>query len=68
MSKNVGSLDRYFRIFAGIALLAYAFQNGFSISGWHWAGLIGIIPLVTALFGVCPFYSLIGTSTCETAN
>jgi hypothetical protein len=32
--------------------------------GAKWFGLIGLVPLATAVFGYCPLYSLLGMSTC----
>lgn len=62
MSTNVGSIDRVIRVIVGIALLWYA---AFApASGFNWIGWIGVVPLLTALFGVCPLYSLVGISTC----
>jgi len=65
MSRNVGRVDQYARIVLGLALVAYAFQNGLSIQGWHWLGLAGFVLLVTAFFRSCPAYSVLGMSTCE---
>lgn len=64
LEKNVGSVDQYVRIVVGLALLAFAFQDGLSIQGWHWAGLVGLVLLVTAFFKSCPLYSALGLSTC----
>lgn len=64
MSTNVGMIDRLARLAIGLVLIAYAIPNGFSPSGWNWLGWIGAVPLATAIFGVCPLYSLIGLSTC----
>lgn len=64
MNRNVGSLDRVARIIVGLALIAYAIPLGFPTTGWNWVGWIGVVPLVTALVGVCPAYSLIGVNTC----
>lgn len=61
MTVNVGSVDRALRIAAGVALLAFAFL---SASSWWWVGLIGVVPLATALIGWCPAYTLLGVSTC----
>ena len=63
MPVNVGSIDQYVRIVVGLALVAFAFQEGLSIQGWHWAGLIGLVPLVTAFFKSCPLYSVFGYSS-----
>jgi Protein of unknown function (DUF2892) len=60
---NVGSLDRVARIVIGVALLVWFFVDqgaGF----WHYAKLIGIVPILTALMGSCPLYSVFGMSTC----
>ena len=65
MSQNLGSLDKILRIAIGFALIAFAFQNGTKIEGWHWVGLIGIVPIVTVLMGTCPLYSVLGVSSCS---
>jgi hypothetical protein len=63
MPKNMGTLDQYVRIVLGLALIAYAFQDGLAIEGWHWVGLLGVVPLVTAFFKSCPLYTVLGIST-----
>ncbi|MCB1480224.1 MAG: DUF2892 domain-containing protein [Tepidamorphaceae bacterium] len=63
MQTNMGSIDRILRVVAGFALLAFAVFGPADIS-WKWVGYIGIVPLLTALIGWCPAYSLIGVSTC----
>ncbi|UGY11858.1 DUF2892 domain-containing protein (plasmid) [Bradyrhizobium septentrionale] len=65
MPVNVGTVDQYVRIVIGLALVAYALQDGLSIQGWHWVGLIGLVPLATAFFKSCPLYTIIGYSTCS---
>jgi hypothetical protein len=62
-ATNVGSVDRILRIVVGVALLVWFFVDqgtGF----WHYAKLIGVIPLVTGLMSSCPLYSIFGMSTC----
>ena len=59
MTKNVGSIDRTLRIIAGIALIALAVTG--TVGVW---GYIGVVPLLTALMGHCPAYSLLGIKTC----
>jgi Protein of unknown function (DUF2892) len=63
MPVNVGSFDQYVRIVVGLALVAFAFQEGLSIQGWHWAGLIGLVLLATAFFRSCPLYTALGMSS-----
>jgi hypothetical protein len=61
MKANVGSIDRVLRVLVGIGLLALVFV----LEGdARWFGLIGILPLATALFRFCPVYGLLGLSTC----
>ncbi len=63
MNTNVGTIDRIARIAIGILLIAYAVPIGFPSTGWNWVGWIGVIPILTAIFGVCPAYNLFGFST-----
>jgi len=58
MKKNVGNIDVILRVILGIAIIAV----GFLFQSW-W-GLVGILPLATGFFGICPLYSLLGISTC----
>ena len=64
MSKNVGTIDRIIRIVIGLVLIAYAIPLGFPSTSWNWVGWIGIVPIITALVGNCPAYSILGMSTC----
>lgn len=64
MVANVGGIDRVIRIVLGLALLWYALFA--APTGYNWVGWIGVIPLLTAVFGYCPLYSLIGVKTCAT--
>jgi len=58
MLANVGTLDRVVRIVAGSALIAWALMGG---PVWAW---IGVLPLATGLFKICPAYSLLGINSC----
>lgn len=64
MQKNIGTVDKVLRIILGLALIAYAIPLGFPKTGWNWVGWIGVIPLLTALIGYCPLYTILGFSTC----
>ncbi|MEY4305304.1 MAG: hypothetical protein RIT52_1479 [Pseudomonadota bacterium] len=62
-TTNEGTLDRALRVLVGLALLAWFFLDqgaGF----WHYAKLIGVVPLLTGMIGYCPVYTLLGISTC----
>jgi Inner membrane protein YgaP-like, transmembrane domain len=63
MTTNVGAIDRFVRIVLGVILIAFAL--GFIAPGAHYAriGWIGVVPLLTALVGSCPLYSVLGLST-----
>jgi len=61
MIQNVGTVDRSLRIVLGAALIV-ASALGY-IGAWGW---LGIIPLATGLFRVCPAYLPFGLSTCAT--
>jgi hypothetical protein len=65
MTANVGLLDRILRLVVGVALLALFFLGEGSA---RWLGLIGLIPIATAVFGWCPAYRLLGLSTCPAAE
>jgi len=68
MPVNVGTIDQYARIVVGLVLVAFAFQDGMPIEGWHWLGLIGLGLLATAFYRSCPLYTAFGLSTCEARN
>jgi hypothetical protein len=61
MTHNVGPADRALRIVIGLGLLSLIFLLEGNL---RWIGLIGALPLVTALLGNCPAYSILGLSTC----
>jgi hypothetical protein len=60
MVKNVGGADKMLRIVVGLALLSLIFILQ---GNARWWGLIGLIPLGTALIGWCPAYLPFGIST-----
>ena len=60
MKKNVGGIDRIFRILIGLALIGATLANVLPIWGW-----IGVLPLVTGLIGWCPPYAIFGISSCS---
>jgi hypothetical protein len=58
MQSNIGTLDRVLRIAVGLFLLSLIFWGPATL--W---GLVGLIPLGTALVGFCPAYRLLGICT-----
>jgi hypothetical protein len=67
MVANIGYTDRIIRFVVGLALIALAlgYIPGMSAQIWGW---VGVVPLVTALFGICPAYTLLGINTCKRAR
>lgn len=60
MKRNVGGLDRTIRVILGLALLSLIIFLPGNTRYW---GLLGVIPLFTALIGFCPLYALLGIRT-----
>ncbi|MBL7924626.1 MAG: DUF2892 domain-containing protein [Bacteroidia bacterium] len=57
MKTNMGMNDRVLRMFLGVAIaMFFVYQN----SAW---ALLGLIPFVTGIIGICPLYSLLGINT-----
>ena len=50
MKKNIGSLDRLIRLILGLVAIAWG------VYAENWLGLLGIIPIATALLNWCPLY------------
>ncbi len=59
MKCNVGKTDRIIRLFAGLLILGIGIYYG------SWWGLIGFLPILTAVISWCSLYALIGISTCR---
>jgi len=59
MKENVGGMDKWIRILAGALFVGLALTG--AIGAWGW---LGLVPMVTGIFGYCPAYSLFGMSTC----
>jgi hypothetical protein len=59
MITNVGTIDRILRVIAGVALLAFALGYIVPATGWTWVGWIGAVPILTAVFGTCPAYTVL---------
>ena len=61
MKRNVGGLDRAFRVVLGLVIL------GLGVYYRSWWGALGLAPLLTGAFAFCPLYGPSGTSTCGRA-
>jgi hypothetical protein len=58
MKHNVGGYDRWIRIFGGMGILSFVFVP--PSTNWAW---LGLIPLLTGVFQICPIYALFGISS-----
>ena len=59
---NMGTIDRALRVIVGVALIGAAATG--TIGLW---GYVGAVPVLTALVGFCPAYTLLGFKTCKSA-
>ncbi len=55
---NVGSADRVVRVVLGLGLLSLTYAG--PATPW---GYLGVVPLLTAVVGTCPLYTVLGWST-----
>ena len=60
MNANIGTVDRLLRVVVGLALLSLLFALEGNI---RWIGLVGLVPLFTAVVGWCPAYTLFHVDT-----
>jgi len=60
MNKNVGSSDRTIRVIAGLIVIFIG------IYFKSWWGVVGVLPIATAMLRWCPAYLPFGISTCKT--
>ncbi len=59
MKHNEAGWDRAVRVAMGLGLLSLTV-----VGPQTWLGLLGLVPLVTGLWGFCPLYTVFGMSTC----
>lgn len=73
--KNVGGFDRVLRLVVGLVLIAVPFvmaapESGivaFGAFGWVMVAA-GLVALLTAAFGFCPLYRVLGVQTCSVCS
>lgn len=58
LKNNTGKIDRIIRIIVGFLLVGNVFTGLQTPVGW-----IGLVLIVTGIFGICPLYSLLGINT-----
>jgi Inner membrane protein YgaP-like, transmembrane domain len=57
MKMNIGQTERAIRLVVGVVIVALG------VVYQSWWGLIGLLPVGTALVGWCPPYALLGIDT-----
>ena len=62
MSCNVGKIDKTIRLLIGVV------GGAAGIYFQSWWGLVALVPILTASLNWCPLYTLLGLSTCKTAE
>jgi hypothetical protein len=58
LKSNAGKIDRILRLIVGAVLIGNVFTGLQTPIGW-----LGLILIVTGLFGTCPLYSILGINT-----
>lgn len=61
--RNMGPVDRALRAIVGLILISLTVVGPQTL--W---GLVGLVPLLTAIVGFCPAYTLLGIKTCRTED
>ena len=62
--KNIGGTDRIYRALASIVLLFLEYATEIARFEFIFLG-IAIFGIFTSSFGFCPFYKIVGVSTCQ---
>lgn len=57
MKHNVGGVDRVARLLVGAGLI------GWGLYAQNWWGVVGAVPLMTAVIGWCPMYLPFGINS-----
>jgi len=57
-ARNTGKVDRIIRVIVGVLLVGNVFVGLQTVVGW-----VGLVLIITSLFGTCPVYSLLGNNT-----
>lgn len=67
MAANVGTVDRVLRLFVGAALIVVPLINFMGLGANNVVAYalmaVGFVLTLTAVFGMCPLYSVLGIRT-----
>ena len=60
--KNIGNIDKVFKFVVGLTLLSLLLWGDGNLK---YLGLIGLIPIISAIFDVCPLCLILGKKSCK---
>ena len=60
--KNVGGIDKVFKFVVGLTLLSLLLWVDGNLK---YLGLIGLVPIISAIFDVCPLCLILGKKSCK---
>ena len=60
--KNVGGIDKVFKFVAGFTLLSILLWGDGNLK---YFGLIGLVPITSAIFDFCPLCLISGKKSCK---
>lgn len=65
MKKNMGTTDRWIRLFVAVILFTLYFTKTVTGTTGIVLLVIGGVFVLTSLVGLCPLYSVLGIKTCS---
>jgi divalent metal cation (Fe/Co/Zn/Cd) transporter len=68
MNRNLGKLDQFIRIVAGLAIFAFLFKDDVISPAWPVLLPVAAILIATAFFSFCPLYTFLGWSTAKNSR
>ena len=60
--KNVGGIDKVFKFVAGLTLLSILLWGDENLK---YLVLIGLVPIISAIFDFCPLCLILGKKSCK---
>ena len=60
--KNVGGIDKLIRFVPGLILLSILLWGEGNLK---YLGLIGLVPIISAIFDFCPLCLILGKKSCK---
>jgi len=60
--KNIGGIDKVFKLVVGLTLLSLLLWGDGNLK---YLGLIGLVPIISVIFDVCPLCLILGKKSCK---